>query len=110
MAAQMKVSEWLCKFTDSHAIQEAPAMAKLFKEHTGHDAPWYTVSAKQAARDIVARGKGGTLNTKAKVPLCYGYAMAEACAYKWTEGFNSWQTGLGFRFQTAVAALQKAGL
>ncbi len=103
----IKVHEWLAKHTHSHEIYDHAKMVEKFKQETGEDAPWHGYTPAQTRSNIEARGKGGTLSKK-KMLMCYGYAMAEACSSKWTS-FVPWQMGLGFRWQSAVAALKEAG-
>jgi hypothetical protein len=101
-----KISEWLNE-CGSHDIYHADKIGEDFTECTGEQPCWPVHSRKQTAAAIEARGLGGNLKEE-DVPLCYGYEMAEALAYKIAK-FQSNKMGRGSLFRDCVSALAKAG-
>lgn len=107
-AYRVKLSEWLTANTDSHAIQDSDALAAKFEADTGVAADWPSHTEAQTVRAIKGRGKGGEIKTGTGKRLCYGYQVAEHFSSKHTT-FVPWQSGLGFRYRSAIDALVAAG-
>jgi len=109
------VSEWLVRNTDSHGIQDSDALKAAYVDNFGKDAAtlappdWPSHTEAETAMHIMARGKGGELKQGTGKRLCYGYQVAEYFARE-LAGWKPWQIGLGFRWQSAVEALQAKGL
>lgn len=100
------ISQWLRDTTDSHGIQSYEPLQRDFNENTGlkDELPKHTVA--QCSAGIVGRGKGGQVNGKGFV--CYGYEVAESLARTYAD-WHPYQMGLGFRWNSAIEALERAG-
>lgn len=105
----IKVSEWIKANCESHAIQDDNKLRPLFKEQTGHEAPWGIHNKTQTEAAIKRRGLGGTVNASDDDKLCYGYEVAYSCAVKFAV-FHSQKMGRGYMFDDCVDALERAGL
>lgn len=114
----MNLTQWICEHTDSHAIQDSTKLKAKFAEDQ-IEAPglvekfpngpqWPEHSTQETARNIEARGKGGHVKQDDKVMACYGFEVAEYFAYE-LAGWEPWQRGLGFRFNSAIQALKAKG-
>lgn len=103
-----RLSAWMAKHLDGHNISDHVKLSDAFVAEF-HVAPeWRHYSQGEMARMIGDRGKGGSLGGGKDSRYAPDYMIAEHYA-RTLAAFEPWQSGLGFRFRSALEALEKAG-
>lgn len=103
-----RLSAWMAKHLDGHNISDHVKLSDAFVAEF-HVAPeWPHYSREDMARMIGSRGKGGSLGGGKDSRYAPDYRIAEHYA-RTLAAFEPWQSGLGFRFRSALEALEKAG-
>lgn len=108
----VKVSDWLARNSDSHAIQDHVKLGARFTVETGKPADWPVHTIKETRTLIEGDPRSGMLRGDDKTLVCYGYEMAEHLADLYgsdkERGYRE-MMGRGFRYRAAIASLKAAG-
>lgn len=109
---QIKVSQWLSDYIQSHGIYQYDGAADSFAKETGENpVKWPTHKAKDTLKAIEERGLGGHVKdgTPSDELQVWGWELAAHLARQFGNDFISYKIGRGGIFYDCVAAIKRAG-